>query len=240
MQIYTSAYTMAGQAIKGINRAQDQIEQSMNRLSTGKKVSSGADDAAGLAMATRLNAQIQSLSTATNNASNALALLETADTALDEVSDMINRIRELTVQASSDALSTTDRTNIVNEAAQLESEIESIAANTSFNTDRLLTGSFTGRQIQIGANAGETLSISIASSTPSVLGSYTSTGPSRAALAAAQTATANSTVDANDIVLTANAATTTIDVADTDSAKTVAAKVNAVSHTTQVNANAQT
>ena len=71
MQIYTSAYTMAGQAIQGINRAQDQIEQSMNRLSTGKKVSSGADDAAGLAMATRLSAQIQSLSAATKNTSNA-------------------------------------------------------------------------------------------------------------------------------------------------------------------------
>jgi flagellin len=240
MQIYTTTYSMAGQAIQGINRAQDQIEKSMNRLSTGIKLSSGADDAAGLAMATRLNAQVQSLSIATNNASSALSLLETADTALDEVSDMINRIRELAVQASGDALSATDRTNIVNEAAQLESEIESIAANTSFNNDLLLAGSFTGRQIQTGANAGETLSISIASSAPSALGSYTSTGPTRAALAAAQTAASNSTADGNDVVLTANGATTTVDVADADSAKTVAAKVNAVAHTTQVNADAQT
>ena len=240
MQIYTSAYSMADQAIQGINRAQDQIEQSMNRLSTGKKVSSGADDAAGLAMATRLNAQIQSLSAATSNTSNALSLLETADIALDGVSDMINRIRELAVQASSDALSATDRTNIVSEAAQLETEIESIAAHTSFNNDRLLAGSFSGRQIQTGANAGDTLSISIASSAPLLLGSYASTGPTRAALAAAQTAATNSTVDSNDIVLTANGSTTTIDVAGADSAKTVAAKVNAVNHTTQVNADAQT
>ena len=179
MQIDTDNYSMAARAIQGINRAQHQIDQSMSRLSTGKKVSSSADDAAGLAMATRLNAQIQSLSTATNNASNALALLETADIALDEVSDMVNRIRELTVQASS-TLSTTDRTNIVNEAAQLETAIESLAANTSFNNDRLLAGSFTGRQIQTGANAGETLIISIASSAPSALGSYASTGPTRA------------------------------------------------------------
>lgn len=240
MQIYTSNYFVAAKAVQGINRAQEQIEQSMNRLSTGKKVSSGADDPAGLAMATRLSAQVQSLSVATNNASNALSLLETADTALDEVSDMINRIRELAVQASSDALNTTDRTNIVNEAAQLETEIESVAAKTSFNNDSLLAGSFTGRQIQIGANAGETLSITIASGAPSDLGSYASTGPTRAALAAAQTAATNSTVDDNDIVLTANGATTTIDVADADSAKTVAAKINAVSQTTQVNADAQT
>ena len=100
---------------------------------------------------------------------------------------MINRIRELAVQASSDALNTTGRTNIVNEAAQLESEIESVAANTSFNNHRLLAGSLSGRQIQTGANAGDTLSISIASSAPSALGSYASTGPTRAALATAQT-----------------------------------------------------
>jgi flagellin len=240
MQIYTNNYSIAAQAIQGINRAHDQIEESMSRLSTGKKVQSGAHDAAGLAMATRLSARIQSLSAATSNTSNALSLLETADTALDEVSDMLSRIRELAVQASGDALSTTDRANIVNEAAQLESEIESIAANTSFNDHRLLAGSFTGRQIQTGVNAGETLSISIASSAPSMLGSYTSTGPTREALAAAQSAASNSTLDGNDIVLTANGSTTTIDVAGADSAKTVAAKVNAVSHNTQVNADAQT
>ena len=83
---------MAARAIQGINRAQDQIDQSMTRLSTGEKVSSGADDAAGLAMATRLNAQIQSLSAATNNASNALSLLETADAGLDEVSDIVSGV----------------------------------------------------------------------------------------------------------------------------------------------------
>lgn len=240
MQIYTNGYSMAGKAIQGINRSQDQIEQSMSRLSTGKRVSSGADDAVGLAMAIRFGAQIQSLSAATGNASKALALLETADAALNEVSDMMNRIRELAVVASSDALSTTDRTNIVIEAAQLETGIESVAANTSFNNERLLAGSFTGKQIQIGANAGETLSISIASSAPSGLGSYASTGPTRAALAAGQNSATNSTVDANDIVLTAKGATTTIDVADADSAKTVAAKINAVSNATQVNADAQT
>ena len=207
---------MTAKAISGINRAQDQIEQSMKRLSTGKRDSAGADDTAGLAMATRLSAQIKSLSAATGNAATALALLETAEAALDEVSDMINRIRELTVQASSDALSTADRATIVNEVAQLEAEIESVAANTSFNNDRLLAGSFTARQVQTGANAGETLSISIASSAPSVLGSYTSTGPTRAALAAAQIAGANSTVDGNDIVLDASGNATTIDVADTD------------------------
>ena len=240
MQLHSTGYSMASKAIQGITRAQNQIEESMLRLSTGKALSSGADDAAGLAMASRLSAQIQSLSAATKNTSNALTLLETADTALDEVSDMISRIRELAVQASSSALSVTDRTNVVNEAAQLETEIEAVSANTVYNGERLLAGSFNDRVIQNGINSGETLSISIASSAPSALGSYASTGPTRAALAAAQTAATNSTVDGNDIVLSANSSTTTIDVAGADSAKTVAAKVNAVSNTTLVNADAQT
>lgn len=240
MQIYSYNSPSTLRAIQGINHAQEKIEDSLSRLSRGKALLSAADDIAGLAASTRLEAQILGLSAATKNMSGALAILDTADSALDDVADMINRIKELAIQASTSTLASTDRNNLSTEAAELESELESISATTSYGQDRLLTGAYQGRLVQSGANMDDSFAISIGSSAPSSLGSYTSTGPTRDALAAAQTAATNTTEDANDIVLTANGADTTIDVADGDSAKTVAQKVNAVTPETEVFADART
>ena len=169
-----------------------------------------------------------------------MAQLTAADSALSEVSEMILRIKDLAIQASSAAITTTDRTAFVDEAALLTSEIESISARVKSNGRALLDGSYGGIVAQVGTQAFETISMSISSASPSSIGTYLSTGPTRDALTAAQTATANTTTTSEDIVLTANQASTTIDVAANDSAKTVAAKVNAISDSTLVSAEAVT
>ena len=154
---------------------------------------------------------------------------------------MILRIKDLVIQASSAAITTTDRTAFVDEAALLTSEIESISTRVkSKQPEHFWMAAMAESLPRSGTQAFETISMSISSASPSSIGTYLSTGPTRDALTAAQTATANTTTTSEDIVLTANQASTTIDVAANDSAKTVAAKVNAISDSTLVSAEAVT
>ena len=237
--IYSTS-TLSTSLIRGINKTQNQLDNSFERLSTGLRVNSNRDDPSSIPNISRVASQISSLSTAAKNANAALGQLTAADSALSEVSQMILRIKELAIQASSAAITTTDRTAFVDEAALLTSEIESTTTRVKSNGRTLLDGSYGGVVAQVGTQAFETISMSISSASPSSIGTYLSTGPTRAALAAAQTATANTTTTSEDIVLTANQTSTTIDVAENDSAKTVAAKVNAVSDSTLVSAEAVT
>ena len=235
-----STNTLTSSLIRGINQTQNQLDRSFERLSTGLRVNSNRDDPSSIPNISRAASQISSLSAASKNASAAMAQLTAADSALNEVSEMILRIKDLAIRASSAAITTTDRTAFVDEAALLTSEIESISTRVKSNGRTLLDGSYGGIVAQVGTQAFETISMSISSASPSSIGTYLSTGPTRDALTAAQTATANTTTTSEDIVLTANQASTTIDVAANDSAKTVAAKVNAISDSTLVSAEAVT
>jgi flagellin len=227
-------------AIRGMNEAKQVVNDSMKKLSTGNRINSGADNPADLAKISRLTAQIQSTNQAVRNVNEALSDLEIADVALEEISDMLARMGEITVEASSEALSTIDRTTLTDEFGLLKQEVESLARNTKSNGSQLLDGSYSGRTYQVGPSSASTITASISEATPTSLGSYSSTGPTRDALAAAQTATANTTTGSEDIVLTANGNTTTIDVGANDSAKTVAGKINALSTETGISAEAST
>ncbi|MFI3231087.1 MAG: flagellin [bacterium] len=134
--------------------------QANARLSSGKRINTAADDAAGLAIAEKMKAQIISLDMAYKNADDAISLIQTAEGALNEVNSMLIRIRELTVQASNDTNQDSDRVKLAEEVSALMTEIDSITERTEFNGMKLNDGSFNGT-FQIGANAGQFISLSI-------------------------------------------------------------------------------
>jgi len=145
------------------------LQQAMERLSTGKRINSAKDDAAGLAIATKMTAEIRGLNAATRNANDGISVTQVAEGAMGEVSNILQRMRELAVQASSGTVSDTDRSGIQAEVSQLKSQITSISSRTSFNGISLMNGSAslssggTGTKItiQAGNNAGETVDVEI-------------------------------------------------------------------------------
>lgn len=142
------------------NRA---LETSMQRLSTGKRINSAKDDAAGLGISTRMEAQSRGLSMAIRNANDGISLMQTAEGAMDEVTNMLQRMRELAVQSANGVNNTQDRTALNEEVQQLKQEIDRVAKTTQFNNINLLDGSFSGKQLQIGDKAEQTMKIDIGS-----------------------------------------------------------------------------
>nr|3K8W_A Chain A, Flagellin homolog [Sphingomonas sp. A1] len=165
---------------------QNSLSTSLQRLSSGLRINSAKDDAAGLAISDRMTAQIKGLTQAQRNANDGISLAQTAEGALGEISNNLQRIRELAVQASNGTNTQTDRDALQAEVTQLQSEIQRVAEQTSFNGQKLLDGSFNGVQFQIGANAGETIGVSkiMNAQTASLGGSLTRT---------------TSTIDATDL-----------------------------------------
>jgi len=138
------------------------METSMERLASGKRVNGAADDAAGLAIATRINAEIQGLQQSIKNAADAQSLLNVAEGALSEVHTILLRMRELAVQSANDTVRDQDRDMLQTEVAQLELEIQRISDDTTWSGMTLLAGGFTtGATFQIGPRAGDTIQISI-------------------------------------------------------------------------------
>ena len=153
----------------------NKLSTSMERLSTGSRINSASDDAAGLGIATRMTTQVRGLNMAVRNANDAISVVQTAEGAMTEVADILQRMRELSVQAASDQNSATDRTYLQAEVQQLSDEIDRIAETTQFNSMNLLDGSYAGKKFQIGANAGQTIGVDIGSMAASQLGVATST-----------------------------------------------------------------
>ena len=127
--------------------------KSMEKLSSGLKINRAGDDAAGLSISEKMRAQIRGLDKASTNAEDGISLIQTAEGALNETHSILQRMRELSVQASNDTNTTDDRDAIQKEITQLTSEIDRIATTTEFNTKNLLDGSFSG-SLQIGAKYG--------------------------------------------------------------------------------------
>lgn len=160
---------------RNLSGSQDALRTSLERLSTGLRINSAKDDAAGLAISERFTAQIKGLNQGVRNANDGISLAQTAEGALGEVTNNLQRIRELAVQASNATNTSTDRAALQNEVSALVAEIDRVATQTAFNGTKLLNGGFTGAVFQIGANAGDSITIdSIANSTASNLGSQTS------------------------------------------------------------------
>jgi len=156
-------------AQKQLNKTDAAREKSLEKLSSGLRIASAADDSAGLAISDRMNAQLQALNQAVRNAEDGVSLTQTADAALDATSSILQRMRELSVQASSDTLSASDRGAVQREAADLTTELDRIGSTTSFNGKNLLDGSFSA-SIQVGGGGDQTVDVEIGDARPSALG----------------------------------------------------------------------
>ena len=173
---------MSLNAQRNLNNSQDMLATSMQRLSTGLRINSAKDDAAGLAISERFTAQIRGLDQAARNANDGISLAQTAEGALGEVTNNLQRIRELAVQSSNAANNNTDRAALQTEVGQLLEEINRVADTTTFNGVNVLDGSFSGASFQVGANAGETITVSsIVDANTAAMGSVTQASVSVAA-----------------------------------------------------------
>ncbi|PPE74526.1 flagellin [Solimonas fluminis] len=182
---------MSLNAQRNLNSSQSSLSTSIQRLSSGLRINSAKDDAAGLAISERFSSQIKGLNQAQRNANDGISLAQTAEGALGQVTNNLQRIRELAVQSANATNSSTDRAALQAEASQLLSEIDRVANQTSFNGVKLLDGSFSSAVFQVGANAGETISISsLVDSNVAALGSVTAATGQSSAVTSIDTLTA--------------------------------------------------
>ncbi|GAA0494041.1 flagellin [Pigmentiphaga daeguensis] len=208
-------------AQRNLNSSQSAVNTALQRLSTGLRINSAKDDAAGLAISERMSTQINGLNQAVRNANDGISLAQTAEGALSQIGTNLQRIRTLAVQSANSTNSADDRASLQKEVAELTAEIDRVARDTDFNGTKLLDGSFAAQKFQVGANAGQTITISnIADARASTLGQYNGFNATNLSIgtasdtAAAQTVTFGSagTFDlgsiANDAKAIANALNT--------------------------------
>ena len=156
-------------AQRSLAESSRELSTAMERLSSGKKINSAADDAAGFAIAERMTAQVRGLNMATKNANDGLAMLATIENATNDVTDMLQRIRELAVQAANDTNGTQDRTYLQNEVDSLVAEINRVSSDTVYNDSVVLDGNLSG-SLQVGTAAGQVIDFSIDSIDAATLG----------------------------------------------------------------------
>lgn len=170
-------------AQRNLNSSQNQLNTSLERLSTGLRINSAKDDAAGLAISSRFTTQINGLNQAVRNANDGISLAQTAEGALGASGDSLQRIRQLALQSANSTNSASDRAALNAEAQQLLAEVDRVGQTTQFNGTNILDGSFSSAQFQVGANANQTISFSVTGATTSTLGSFQATGSAVSATA---------------------------------------------------------
>ena len=159
MVINTNVSSLTAQRHLTASRAE--MEQAMERLSSGKRVNSAMDDAAGLTIGHSMDSKIASLNQAVRNANDGIALINLAEGAMDEVSAMLTRMKELATQSINGTYGSTDRNNLELERAQLEAEIDRIANYTTFNGIKLLDGTNTSLSFQLGDSSSDTITVTL-------------------------------------------------------------------------------
>ncbi len=168
-------------AQRNLNTSQSSLATSMQRLSSGLRVNSAKDDAAGLAIADRMNAQIRGINVAIRNANDGISLAQTAEGALATVTDVLQRMRELAVQAQNGSNGTSDRANLDTEFQQLSAEITRIATQTKFNGTAIVGSGAGAQTFQVGANNGDTMTITT-STVSTVTGDILTSGTASTAM----------------------------------------------------------
>jgi flagellin len=163
---------------RALNSSQSDLSTSLERLSSGLRINSAKDDAAGLAISDRMTSQIRGMNQAVRNANDGISLAQTAEGALGSTSDNLQRIRELSIQSANSTNTASDRKALNSEVNQLLDEIQRVGVSTQFNGTNLLDGSFQAEQFQVGANANQTIDIGITGATTNLLGAYQSTSTS--------------------------------------------------------------
>ncbi|HJV75571.1 MAG TPA: flagellin [Noviherbaspirillum sp.] len=240
--INTNAASLNAQ--RNLNASQGALSTSLQRLSSGLRINSAKDDAAGLAISERFTSQIKGLNQAVRNANDGISLAQTAEGGLGTSGDLLQRMRELAVQSANGTNSASDRASLQQEVSQLKQELDRVATTTQFNGQSLLDGTLSATQFQVGANANQTINIGIASAKGGDLGNYgfktvNGTKASSEATAAANSAAANN-VAAQTLTLAGNGQTAQVTLAGGESAAKIATMVNTNTATTGVTAEAKT
>lgn len=159
------------------------LSKATEKLSSGYRINRAADDAAGLSISEKMRGQIRGLNRASDNAQDGISLIQTAEGAMDQQHAILQRARELAVQAANDTNVSADRTAISEELDQLKQEFDRITSQTEFNTQKLCDGTFTGKKFQVGANNGQTITVSISrTSMTDIKGSVASNADATAAI----------------------------------------------------------
>jgi flagellin len=222
-------------AQRNLSTSQSTLNTSIQRLSSGLRINSAKDDAAGLAISDRMNSQIKGMNQATRNANDGVSMAQTAEGALSSSGDILQRVRELAVQSSNSSNSAGDRKALQTEVTQLTSELNRIAGTTEFNGTKLLDGSMGTANFQVGANAGQLISMTGSNFTTTTYGNNRLDASSVQTAAGMSNGLAGGTMTiagsdgSKDITVTAN-----------DTAKTTAAAINKASGDTGVTATAKT
>jgi flagellin len=219
-------------AQRNLNTSQSQLATSLQRLSSGLRINSAKDDAAGLAISERFTTQIRGLNQAVRNANDGISLSQTAEGALGETGNALQRIRELAVQSANSTNSASDRAALNSEAQQLLAEIQRVGQGTQFNGQNILDGSFSNAQFQVGANANQTISFGITGATTNLLGAFQATG-----VAVTNAAFDGAGFTINGVEIGVSAATSAAGVT-ADSATAKATTINSKTNLTGVSATA--
>ena len=161
MPMTINTNTISLNAQRNLSTSQNALATSMQRLSSGLRVNSAKDDAAGLAIAERMNAQVRGSNVAMRNANDGISMFQTAEGAMGKIGDSLQRIRELAVQSANGSISDADRANLNAESTQLVAEISRVADSAKFNGVTLLDGSLTSANFQVGADASDVITTTI-------------------------------------------------------------------------------
>ncbi len=206
LRVNTNIFSLTAQ--RNLSNISERLSGNFNRLSSGLRIATAADDAAGLGISERMRAQIRSLDQAGRNAQDGVSFVQTAEGALGEVSSSLLRMRELAIQASNGTLNTGDRGVLNTEFTALRTEINRIATDTEFNDIKLFDGSQTSVSIQVGTDSGDTIDLTLSDSTSSTLGlatlALTTTSNASASLAAIDSAIDSVTANRGDLGGTQN------------------------------------
>jgi flagellin len=226
MMTVIATNTSAMRAANASMSASSALSTAMERLSTGKRINSAKDDAAGLAISNRMASQVRSMAMAVRNANDGMSLAQTAEGALGEITSMLTRMKELATNSATGTLKDSDRTALQSEMSQLTSEINNISKTTTFNGVSLLDGSTKSVKLQTGINSGETIGMSMIDTRSATLG-LTAQVDATLIVPTGPLATGDLTINGQAIAASA---------AD---AKTIATNINAVSGTSNVTATAK-
>ncbi|HEB56085.1 MAG TPA: flagellin, partial [Gammaproteobacteria bacterium] len=218
---------------RNLNKSQEALQVSLQRLSSGLRINSAKDDAAGLAISERFTSQIRGLNQAVRNANDGISLAQTAEGALSEGGNILQRIRELAVQSANATNSASDRQALQAEVGQLVSELDRISTATEFNGQKLLDGTFGAAVFQVGANANQTIQTTTGNFRTAQYGNYRVEG-------VASSGTSGQRITGETLSVSGSLGTLNFDVEGGTSAKKVAEMVNAKSDQTGVSAFAKT
>jgi flagellin len=224
-------------AQRNLGASQTSLNTSIQRLSSGLRINSAKDDAAGLAISERFTSQIKGLNQAVRNANDGISLAQTAEGALKASGDILQRVRELAVQSANASNSAGDRKALQQEVSQLVAELDRISQTTEFNGQKLLDGSFGTQQFQVGANANQTITAATANLRTSV---YGNNQVAAAGASAATGAWGANGVTSSAVTINGSVGSKVMNVAANQTAKTIADNVNAVKGDTGVTATART